>query len=574
MQVCHCSQVKLYSSSTFLSRNLIKKSTCWVKCFQLPTLLIVLCDKDNEIVGFNLTPPVSKTTTCKVSNTNRISRNLNENSKKIELIRDICCVPSPISSSHNIWICLLSKSCIEIYDYNPLSMEKVRLLSTYNIDNTFIINPVEIFIIDSTIYQQRNLLILDSKGHGYQKCIWSAKKKKDQSTDSDFLFSVKDKVNLNYSISNFEMKKNDEIEAACSFENGIIIDKSLQILKSISVSNLIKNSFDTKTEKLSSSLVDNSIPTAAPVSLLSSSSASLTAADINLTSDFVFVLKSPASSTSAANKSSSSSSSVNLSVNSSRSVILDKRYLKVGSGFEHILIGKSLSEALSVPTESEIRLFETIQTTNSSFITPSSSSVNEEIPLIRPVGISNSSGSTDTQFIQSLYSIRSSSFPSEVEGKKTLVHAVEKEMSDSHGALGIIHVYCESSITENDTDCRTNANNLNEELLSKLSSSSTSNLVQELKELSLSYPKRSDDLSQYCTISLLPSSLLSPTIPCYDIFTTFSLSSTEFLIAASHTTPVNQTVIVYSLNLQKSNNQIISPVHSFSYSSSHEVSFY
>jgi hypothetical protein len=583
MQLYQCSQVKLNSSSAFLSRNLIKKSTCVLKCFPSPTLLLVLWDKDAQLVTFQLGAPVSKTNTCKVDHTHRISRGLHENGKKTELPRDICCVPSPISSSHNVWICLLTKSSVEIYDYNPLSIENTRVLSTYNIDNTSIVNPVEVFIIDSNIYQQRNLLILDSKGHLCQKCIWSANKNKveDTTKGKDFHFSMEDKIAIIYSISNFEVR-NGEPEGNYAVEKGVAIDKSTQVVKWLPFSNLFKNSFTSMQRTEASSLFNNKrFSSSVPIPLLSASSSSLssvsplTSCDVNVSSDFVFVLKNPlGSSSSSVNQGSSSTVSVNTSAaNPSRSVILDKRYLKEGTGFEHILIGKSLSEALSVPTESEIRLFEKIQSTKSSMITCSSTSVNEEITLVKPVSAPNSSGSADTQFIQSLYSIRSSSLSELEEQEPGVTVRTEKSLtSDDHSVVGIIQVYCESSMTENSKDDRYDSGNLNEELLSRLTCSSTSSLIQEIKELSHSLPRQSDAFSQYCTVSLFPSSFSSVVIPSFDIFTTFPVSSTEFLIAASHTITINQQVVIYYLNLQKSGNQSISPVHSFSYSSSREVS--
>ncbi len=180
------SSVLLLSSSFYLTRNHLKKNVARLRS----TIFLVLPDQKKSLRLLQLTHTKDKTVLenrWKIKSSHHILRNSNSS----ELIRDVILVPDLSSFNHitsqneidpnaditsnldetTLNIFVLTKSCIEQYSFHTDRPENCHLVQTISLEAS-IVSPTEIHIIDSLSYQQRLLLLLDSKGNLFRLSLW------------------------------------------------------------------------------------------------------------------------------------------------------------------------------------------------------------------------------------------------------------------------------------------------------------------------------------------------------------------------------------------------------------------
>ncbi len=180
------SSVLLLSSSFYLNRNHLKKNVVRLRS----TIFLALPDQMKSLRLLQLTHAKDKTifeNRWKIKSSHQILRN----STSSELIRDAIVVPdlssfNQISSQSEIDpnaditsnldettlnIFILTKSCIDQYSFHTVRPENCHLVQTISLEAS-IVSPTEILIIDSLSYQQRLLLLLDSKGNLFRLSLW------------------------------------------------------------------------------------------------------------------------------------------------------------------------------------------------------------------------------------------------------------------------------------------------------------------------------------------------------------------------------------------------------------------
>lgn len=577
------SSVLLLSSSFYLNRNHLKKNVVQLRS----TIFLMLPDQKKSLRLLQLTHAKDKTVLenrWKIKSSHHVLRN----SISSELIRDVIVVPdlssfNQISSQSEIDpkaditsnldettlnIFVLTKSCIEQYSFHTDRPENCHLVQAISLEAS-IVSPTEIHVIDSLSYQQRLLLLLDSKGNLFRLSLWkkevvvqrkgkltsappnTTRTTEEGSNDSNTLsITQKDKVHLSgdHRLLKLNLFPNHFFEKQTAAYLLQDCGEHLNILSSHEI-------FPSRYSKSRPGMNDKR-----PKKLDGVTANSMTK-EIIATSHVIIQFQQIQPSHNNPQIPSSTTPG-------SHSSLKDPLIASVTSlfpskeGFAHVLPGMSLHDALHVPTSQEVHFFSALtkNTTNKSAIEIPSSlkerndesltsmlqvSATKKKEEIEVVSITSKKNVEDVSHLQSLMSL-----------PQKLTSSIDDTITPSGSYSSEVIAYVDIHFRQ-DNDTVTNhmeelTQNFTTTLLLKKESTSTEEDNHHKKD---EFPSRRRCCLYYPQMNKKEATSLPHQRRVYDQFTSYALSELELLIAVASTS-TGGVGFIYYLDLRQSSKKV------------------